>query len=145
MNQNKIEPKVYGSLTQHLILLSKGHYGHSGRTIKSLIKDLRRFMHLWTGDDEKYFTDRELYKIVVGSFVESVEKHEIREHLLGIYDPFRRFIMKRSPRMSLQEQISSMIGLMGLIQIKEHDEQNNWYDLVSLPEPNPMYFVGNKE
>ena len=127
---------TFAELTQHLILYSKMHYKHSG----DVVCDLKKFMTNWSGTDIKYYTDYEIYRIVSEAFVESCSKREILELVRGIFMPIYVHRIDVG-KLSINDAITSMIGLMACIQIKEDDGTV----LVYLPKPNPKYLpVPNK-
>jgi hypothetical protein len=134
---------VYGEydLTGHLILFAKGHYGQPENV--SVYERLVDFMWRWSWTPKCYFTPREIYNIVVDSFVESCDnKHMIASVFKSIYSPILAYHLKEES-LTIEELISVMISHMGLIQIKEQDENNNFYDLVKLPEIKQSFIYGS--
>ena len=134
------DTRVYTKLTQHLILFAKHWYGRTG----NVADDLATFMSKWSGTEKIWYNDVELMRIISSVFAECASRHMVEEFIRGIAVPWTRFVNKAEP-MSLQEMIESMLGLMGVLQVKDDDGSGGMYNLIELPEPNPEYMVAQRE
>ena len=128
--------KVYTKLAQHLILFAKHWYGRTG----NVSDDLAIFMSKWSGVDKEAYNDRELMRVMSSVFAECSSENMVRSFILGIADPWARYVNKNEP-MSIPEMIESMLGLMSTLQVKDKDDSGELYDIIELPEPNPEYMI----